>query len=212
MLRQRVVEFLGNLVQLPQTRPRHRREIMVLVVQPDIVREEVQRAVVRERLRRRRQLHGGGRRGVTGLWWLPLEDVVLGDEVASAGVQRAGEERRREKVIEGVPAPHLDEGVVEGKLHDDVEQVDLGDGQLVDEHGSQRIEEDLEGREERLAEDRIEEDGFECSREVGVKAVDAKGLVMREVVRLSCGELLAICIRQLYGSLFEASNMALSII
>jgi hypothetical protein len=55
---------------------------MVLVVQAHVVRQQVQRAVVRERFR-----HGGVGERVPGGGALLLEDVVLGDEVACAGVQ-----------------------------------------------------------------------------------------------------------------------------
>jgi hypothetical protein len=59
-----------------------------------------------------------------------------------------------------------------------------GEGHAVDGHGPEGVEEDLEGAEEGLAEDRVEEDGFEGGGEVGVEAVDAEGLVVGEVVGL----------------------------
>ena len=49
---------------------------------------------------------------------------------------------------------------------------------MVDEHGAQCIEEDLEGAEEGFAEEGVEEEGFERGREVGVEAVDAEGFVV----------------------------------
>jgi hypothetical protein len=73
---------------------------------------------------------------------------------------------------------------VEEQLGRDVEDLDVGDGELVDEHGPQGVEEDLEGGEEGFAEDGVEEDGFECGGDVGVQPVDAEGLVVGEVVRL----------------------------
>jgi hypothetical protein len=59
-----------------------------------------------------------------------------------------------------------------------------GEGHAVDGHGPEGVEEDLEGAEEGLAEDRVEEDGLEGGGEVRVEAVDAEGLVVGEVVGL----------------------------
>ena len=59
-----------------------------------------------------------------------------------------------------------------------------GEGERVDEHGAEGVEEDLEGAEEGFAEDRVEEEGFEGGGEVGIEAVDAKGFVMGEMVGL----------------------------
>jgi hypothetical protein len=61
---------------------------MVLVMQANIIRQHVQRAVIRIRLRDR-----DIRRGIPGLCRPLLEDVVLGDEMARAGMERASEER-----------------------------------------------------------------------------------------------------------------------
>ena len=46
--------------------------------------------------------------------------------------------------------------------------MDLRKGKLVDEDGPEGVEEDLEGAEEGFAEYRVEEEGFESSREIGV--------------------------------------------
>ncbi|KFY22713.1 hypothetical protein V493_06375 [Pseudogymnoascus sp. VKM F-4281 (FW-2241)] len=132
---------------------------MVLIVQPYVPRKEVQRAVVRVR-----------------------EDVVLGDEVAGEGVQATRQEAREDEVKEGVDASVLDEADVKGDLHSDVEEVDARQRDLVDHHWAQSVEEDLEGAEEALPEDGVEEDGLEGGGHVGVEAVDAEGLVVREVV------------------------------
>lgn len=173
------VELVRNLVQLPQPSPRHSREIVVLVVQADVVREQVQHAIVRERLRRRRKL--GFLALLVGLLQrarVLREDVVLGDEVAGNGVQRAGEEGAQDEVAERFAADVLHEEVVDGELHEDVEGMDAGEGQVVDHHRAQGVEEDLEGCEEGFAGDGVEEPGFEGGGKVGVEAVYAEGLVV----------------------------------
>lgn len=140
---------------------------MVLVVQAHVVREPVQRAVVRERL-------GQGRvrarvpRGVR----LLAEDVVLGDEVARAGMERAREEGREDEVVERVRGAGPDQDVVERELSCDVEHVDGGEGHGVHEDGPDGVEENLEGAEEGLAKEGVEEDGFKGRREIRVEAVD----------------------------------------
>ncbi len=72
----------------------------------------------------------------------------------------------------------VDEEVVEGELGGDVEEVDAREGELVNQHGTEGVEQDLEGAEEGFAEDGFEKDGFEGGGEVGVEAVDAEGFVV----------------------------------
>jgi len=175
--RQVVVELVRDAIERGQAGPRNRREVVVLVVQADIIREEVECAVVRVRLGQ-----GDFVRGVGGVLVRLLEDVVLGDEVAGAGVQRAREEAAQDQVAERPSARKLHQCVVEGELHDDVEEVDLGERQLVHEHGAQGVEEDLEGGEKGLAGDGVKEEGFECSGQVCVEAVDAQRLVVGQMV------------------------------
>lgn len=61
--------------------------------------------------------------------------------------------------------------------------------EVVDEHGADGVEEDLEGAEEGFAEEGVEEEGFEGGGEVGVQAVDAEGFVVGEVVGLKRGRI-----------------------
>lgn len=176
-MRQVRIKFLGNPVQLGQPRPRDGREVVVLVVQADVVGEEVQGTVVAERLG-----HGDLVPRHPRLRHDLLVDVVLRNEMPGRRVQRAGEEGRQEEVQQRaeskVARQQGDKGVVEGQLDDDVEGVDPGQGDLVDHHGAEGVEEDLEGAEEGLAEDGVEEDGFEGGGEVCVEAVDTEGLVV----------------------------------
>lgn len=102
------------------------------------------------------------------------EDVVLGDEVAGARVQTSGQEAAHDEVGQGSAAGVLDEDVVEGELDCDVEELDLGEGQLVDHHWAQGVEEDLEGAEEGFAGDRVEEERFEGRWEVSIESIDAQ--------------------------------------
>lgn len=164
------VELVGNLVELPQTRPGDGGEVVVLVVQTHVVREQVQPAVVGEGLWRR------GCLGFLALFLVLLllragvlgEHVVLGDEVAGNWVQRACEERAQDEVSNGLASDVLNDQVVEDELYGDVEGVNAGQRQVVDEHGSQGIEEDLEGSEERFAGDGIEEPSLKGCWQVGV--------------------------------------------
>jgi hypothetical protein len=185
MARQIAVKLIRNLVQLPQPSPRHGREVVVLVVQADVVREQVQHAIVRESLRWRRQLRFLALLvGFLQRARVLCKDVVLGDEVACDGVQGAGEEGAQDEVAESFAADVLHEEVVDGELHEDVESVDARQGQVVDHHGAQGVEEDLEGCEEGFAGDGVEEPGFEGGGEVGVQAVYAERLVVCEMVGL----------------------------
>ena len=60
--------------------------------------------------------------------------------------------------------------------------MDLGHWQGVDEHRSEGVEEDLEGRKEGLASDRIEEDCLKSSGQIRVETIDTQRLVMCQVV------------------------------
>lgn len=62
--------------------------------------------------------------------------------------------------------------------------MDRGEGRAVDEHRSDRVEEDLERAEECLAQDRVEEERFHGGGKVGVKARHAERLVVGEMVGL----------------------------
>lgn len=77
-------------------------------------------------------------------------------------------------------------------MGEDVGEVDVCEGELVDEHGAEGVEEDLEGAEEGFAEEGIEEKGFEGGGEVGVEAVDAEGFVVGKVVGLKKGGMVSL--------------------
>jgi hypothetical protein len=179
---QLVVELVRDPVELGEPGPRDGREVVMLVVQTNVVGEKVKDAVVRVRLGDG-DLVRGVRRVLLGL----LEDVVLGDEVAGTGMQRPGKEAAQNQVGQCLSTGELHEGVVEGQLNNDVEQVDLGERQVVDEHGAQGVEEDLTGAEEGLAGDRVEEPGLECGGQIRVQAIDAERLVVGEMVRAERG-------------------------
>lgn len=180
MLGKIVIELVGNLVEFVQTSPRDGREIVVFVMQANIVGQDVEGTIVRVGLGKGDLVGGVG--GVGGILGGLLKDVVLGDEVAGAGVQRAGEEGAQDEVGKCAAAGKMNQDIVEGELDDNVEEVDLGEGQVVDEHGPQGVEEDLAGAEEGLAGDGVEEDGLEGRGQVSVKAIDAERLVVGEVV------------------------------
>lgn len=79
----------------------------------------------------------------------------------------------------------MDESGIKGDLDGNVDEVNLCHGEAVDEHGTDSVEEELEGAEECFAEYRVEEEGFNCGREIGVQSINAKRLVVGEVVRLT---------------------------
>lgn len=81
MLRQVCIELLGHLMQRRQTTPWNGRKIMVLVVQADVIRQDIQRPVVREGFRYRRY-----DRKIFCALRLFLENVMLGDEMSCTGV------------------------------------------------------------------------------------------------------------------------------
>jgi hypothetical protein len=72
-------------------------------------------------------------------------------------------------------------------LCDDIEGVDSGERDLVDHHGPQGVEQDLEGAEECFSCDRVEEDGFKVGGEVDVYAIYAEGFMVCEMVGLCSG-------------------------
>lgn len=86
-----------------------------------------------------------------------------------------------------------DENVIESQLHDQVDEVHPGKGDLEDAHRPDGVKKDLEGAEEGLAENRVQDDGFEGCWQIGVKAVHAERLVVGQVVWLYSRIMLAIC-------------------
>jgi len=174
-----VIELMSDAVQLWEASPGNSREIMVLIVQADVVRQDVERAVVRVSLWDRYLICRVEGRGL-GLF----EDVVLSNEVACTGMQTSRQEGAENQVSHCFSTNKLGKNVVKDKLHHDVEEVDLGHWELVYEHRTQCVEENLESGEEGFASDRVEKEGFEGGGEVGVKAVDAKRFVVGEMVGL----------------------------
>jgi len=179
VVRQIIIELVSDAVQLWETGPGNSGEVMVLVVQADVVRQDVERAVVRISLWDRYLICGVEGRGL-GLF----EDVVFSNEVACTGMQASRQEGAEDQVSHCFSTDELGKNVVKDKLHHDVEEVDLGHWELVYEHRTQCVEENLESGEEGFASDRVEEEGFEGGGEVGVEAVDAKRFVVGEMVGL----------------------------
>ena len=60
----------------------------------------------------------------------------------------------------------------------------MGQWELIDHHGADCVEEDLESAEEGLAKDRVEEKCFERGGKIGVQSIDAQGFVVSQVVWL----------------------------
>mmetsp|Transcript_73308 Transcript_73308/g.210539 ORF Transcript_73308/g.210539 Transcript_73308/m.210539 type:complete len:242 (+) Transcript_73308:3-728(+) len=130
-----VVEFGCDFPNLGQVRPRDVRKVMVLVVVADVVREHVQRPVVRVRL-----CHA-------------IDDVVLGKKVAGRRVDGAGEKGAQEEVEQALWAEGCRHRPIERQLHCPIQ------GQpATDRHNlrlrqtrSERVGEDLPEHEDSLA-------------------------------------------------------------
>ena len=132
---------------------------MVFVVVAYVVHEDVQGTVVTECLWN----WDLGRR-VLRCNRLPLKDVVFSDEMRGTWMQTPCQKRAQNQIPKRVVTPRqLYERVIEDQLDSDIEGVDFGERDLVDHHGAEGVEEDLEGAEEGFACDGIEEEGFEAS-------------------------------------------------
>lgn len=78
----------------------------------------------------------------------------------------------------------MDENGIKDQLNGDVEEMSRSQGHTINGHRPKGIKEDLESAEEGLAEDRVENDSLESSRQISIKTIDAQRLVVGEVVRL----------------------------
>ena len=65
--------------------------------------------------------------------------------------------------------------------------MEWGEGNGIDEHRTDGVEEDLKSAEEGFAENGVEEEGFESGGKVSVEAVDTEGFMVGEVVGLFSG-------------------------
>lgn len=111
-----VVEFVRNLIQRGQPSPGHGWEVVMFVVQPNVVGEKVEYAIVGVCFR-----DGDLVRLVQRLLVGLLEYVVLSDEVSCAWVQRPCQEAAQNHVSKCLPANKLYERIIEDDLSDDVE-------------------------------------------------------------------------------------------
>lgn len=91
----------------------------MLIMQSNIISKNIQPPIITIRLR-----HHGSTQRIFGFSRLFAKDVVLGDEVPSTGVQRAGEKGGEDQVVEGLQGAGGNEDVVEEELDADVDDVD----------------------------------------------------------------------------------------
>lgn len=152
---------------------------MVFIVQANVVCKEVKWPIVRVRFRNRDLIC----RVKRSLLWL-FENVVLRNEMPRTWVQAPRQERAQDEICHCLSADELNKCVVESELDDNVEEVDHGHRELVHEHRTQSIEEDLEGSEEGFPGYGVEEEGFEGGGEVGVESLHAEGFVVRKMIGL----------------------------
>lgn len=146
----------------------------MLVVQSHIECEEVQSSIVTVRL-----WNLSVCQWVSGSKRLLLEDVMFGDEVSCARVQASSKERREDQVVQGIGGCGLDKRIIKCDLDCDVECVDRSEGDLIDHHWAESVEQDLESCEKSFPEDRIEEYGFERGWEISIETIHTERLVMR---------------------------------
>ena len=103
-----------------------------------------------------------------------MAPYVFGNKVTRSRVQTSGQEAAGDQVVECVPAKVLGDHYVKGDLAGQVERVDVRERQLEDRHRSEGIKQDLEGAEERLAQDRIEKEGLKLGWQVGIETIDTE--------------------------------------
>mmetsp|Transcript_78419 Transcript_78419/g.155867 ORF Transcript_78419/g.155867 Transcript_78419/m.155867 type:complete len:206 (-) Transcript_78419:279-896(-) len=139
----------------------------MLVVVAYIPREPVKHAVVRVRL-----LCG------IEVW----EDIVLGDEVPGARVQPARQEDAQDKVEERFVTPEVEDEHVKSDLGGPVGEVCGREVLRLDEHGSQRIGQDLATRPDRLAHWSADHAPLKARWDVCVDAINPLPFVVFEVV------------------------------
>lgn len=93
---------------------------------------------------------------------------MLGNEVARTRVQRASQEGTNDQIGKRAEACVSHKEEVKNDLSNDIQEVNLGQGQLVHHHRTNGVEKDLEGAEEGLAKDRIQEESLKRGGQVGV--------------------------------------------
>ncbi|KAI3487047.1 hypothetical protein L1887_49083 [Cichorium endivia] len=167
MARQHIVKLGCHLAQLWQPRPRHTGKVVVLVVIAHIVRQHVERSIVRP-----------------GLLLDAAKHVVFGNEMRGARMQTAGKEAALQQIDQRGPSgiahqcniQHGDKGHVEG----------VPDRRSLrsNEPRSQRVKENLERGKERLTEHVAQHHTLELRGQVRIRAVLTEVLVVLEVVRL----------------------------
>ena len=100
---------------------------MVLIVIPNVVRQDVKGSVVRVRF-----------------LWEAVPEVVLCDEVPGGGVQGPSEERGEEEVHEGPRTKGSDEEIIEDYLYPDIDKVPYRRRLRTDKAGTKCVEKYLE--------------------------------------------------------------------
>ena len=103
---------------------------------------------------------------------------MFGDEMSGARMETASEERADEEVEERIAAEKPIDGVAERELDGEVGSDPAAELLRPYEPRSEGVKEYLEGAEERLAEDVLQTEHLETSRQVGVDAVLAEVLVV----------------------------------
>mmetsp|Transcript_19415 Transcript_19415/g.61768 ORF Transcript_19415/g.61768 Transcript_19415/m.61768 type:complete len:385 (+) Transcript_19415:1815-2969(+) len=166
VVRQRVVELVGNLAQLGQARASHVGEVVVLVVIADVEGDPVKRTIVRVRL-----LAGH-------------EGVVLRHEVARHRVQAHAQQGAHEEVQQSPPAEEVDDDRVEDQLDGDVDQLQTRRHARRHIHGPQRVEGRLQDHPDQLHEGTTEHTALPRGGNVPVHVVLALILVVVRVVAL----------------------------
>mmetsp|Transcript_6082 Transcript_6082/g.11122 ORF Transcript_6082/g.11122 Transcript_6082/m.11122 type:complete len:212 (+) Transcript_6082:251-886(+) len=171
-----VVKLRGDVANLGKISPSNVREVVVLVVIPHVVRQAVQRAVI------------GVRLGLT------FHDVVLGNEMAGCGMDRASQEAGSKEPDHHLWPEEVDHQAVERKLDNVVENhpgVPHHERWL---HKSwpKRVEEDLKKHEDCLSAGSVDvargcvgqKPPLQSGRDVRVHAVLSLVPVMLHVIRL----------------------------
>lgn len=170
-LGKRVVEFGSNAAQFGEFCPGNVWEIMVFIVVTNVPSKLVEGPIVQVGLRGEKFR---GNIGVFGIDFLPrlvilVEHIVLRNKVAGTRVQQARQKRAHDKVAQCSDPHKLDHQHIRQHLAKNVEQMNVGELDLGDEHGTESIEKDLAAGKKDLSQHIGEKYTLPACGEIGIE-------------------------------------------
>ena len=183
-----VVEFGRYLAHQRQLGAGHRGKVVVFHMIADVEGEQIQDAIVGAGLRYEYlavrsgdALHEVGRIELLFRYLLE-QNVVLGHEVTGARMQAHHDHRAEQQVEHHAQAEAVVDQIVEGQLHDCVQQFPVVDRLRVHEERSENVEQRLQEDPEQLHERRSKDLALQVARYVGVQQFVALVAVMVQMV------------------------------